>query len=231
MNAIIYSRYSPRPKDKADKCESLEVQEARCRAYSQAYRWKVIDTDIFREPEVSGKDIEHRPVLQNAIERASAKKAVLVVSSLDRLSRSVVDSIHIVDELRRAGAGLACVSQHVDTSDPSGWLMFTLQAAFAEYERLLISQRTSQGMKHRQANGQKMSKAPPYGYMVDPRDKKRIVVDDNEQRIIGVVCDFRRRGMSLRAICRSLEATGDRARGKRWHHGTIRRILEREGVR
>jgi DNA invertase Pin-like site-specific DNA recombinase len=66
---------------------------------------------------------------------------VLVVYSLSRLSRSVIDAARILEELREAGADLAVVDCQIDTSTASGKLVFNVICAIAQFESELISER------------------------------------------------------------------------------------------
>jgi DNA invertase Pin-like site-specific DNA recombinase len=70
----------------------------------------------------------------------------LVAVKLDRFSRSVPHLIEVAAELKRRGVDLKCLDQEIDTSSAMGKLFFTILAAFAEFERDLISERTRDGL-------------------------------------------------------------------------------------
>lgn len=74
---------------------------------------------------------------------------VLVAWKLDRLGRSVVDLVGLVETLKAKGAGLKILTGEgasIDTTRPEGKLIFAVFAAFAEFERELIRERTRAGM-------------------------------------------------------------------------------------
>lgn len=79
----------------------------------------------------------------------------LVVTKLDRLSRSVKNLEEIAEELDRRGVGLRALSQGIDTTTPGGRLFFHMLAAIAEFERDLIVGRTKDGLASARARGRK----------------------------------------------------------------------------
>jgi len=125
--------------------------------------------DAFEEPEVSGGRADNRPKLQAALDLACKRKATLVVYSLDRLARNVDDARAISKRLEKAGANLAILQMRVDTTTPYGKLFFTIVAAFAEFYREDIAQRTSRAMLKHQADGRRMGRLDrcPFGKMPD----------------------------------------------------------------
>ncbi|MEV4182805.1 recombinase family protein [Streptosporangium canum] len=78
---------------------------------------------------------------------------VLVFTKLDRLGRSVKMLKQVADRVQSAGAGLRALDQNIDTTTPEGRLFFHILAAFAEWERDLISARTLDGLEAARARG------------------------------------------------------------------------------
>lgn len=78
---------------------------------------------------------------------------VLVVWRLDRLGRSLANLIHVLDGLGRAGAGFQSLTESIDTTTAGGKLVFHMMGALAEFERSLISERTSAGMRAAKRRG------------------------------------------------------------------------------
>ncbi|MFI6889479.1 recombinase family protein [Streptosporangium canum] len=78
---------------------------------------------------------------------------VPVFAKLDRLGRSVKMLKQVADRVQSAGAGLRALDQNIDTTTPEGRLFFHILAAFAEWERDLISARTLDGLEAARARG------------------------------------------------------------------------------
>jgi len=236
--AIIYCRYSPRPR--AEESESIETQAARCSAYceSQGYTPIVICFDRI----LSGGRADNRPGLQQAIELACRHKAVLVVYKLDRMARNTRDALDIADVLHKGKADLASATEHIDTRSPMGKAFYAIMAVFAQLEREQTVVRTSDAMRQHQANGRRMSRLDccPYGWkpdtsgpMIPDRDDPtvmrpaRLVEDPAEQAAVERMRQEHEAGSSFREIARILDLAGAPCRGKRWSPSTIRAILAR----
>lgn len=86
-----------------------------------------------------------RLVYQQVIAKLQAGDT-LVVWDLDRAFRSTVDALLEVEKLHQRGVAFQIVNLNVDTATPSGELMYTVMAAFAQFERQTLSRRTKEGM-------------------------------------------------------------------------------------
>ena len=106
--------------------------------------------EIFLE-KITGTKI-NRPKLQEMKSRLR-KGDTVIVTRMDRLGRSTKDLLQIITEFRDRGIGLKIIDQNIDTSKPEGKLFFTIVAAFAEFERDLISARVKEGLKVARARG------------------------------------------------------------------------------
>ena len=113
--------------------------------------------EIFSEKQ-SGKSAENREQLQAALKYAR-KGDVLVITKLDRLARSMGDLWQIVRELDSKGVGFKVLDQTgMDTTTPTGKLMFNILGSIAEFERDLINARTAEGRQAAKAKGVKFGR-------------------------------------------------------------------------
>ncbi len=78
---------------------------------------------------------------------------MVVITKLDRLSRSLKDLLFMLDEFARAGVAFECITDKIETASPAGRLMMQMVGAFAEFERSLIGQRTREGLVRAKAEG------------------------------------------------------------------------------
>jgi len=90
--------------------------------------------------------------------KALREDDILVVWKLDRLGRNLKHLISIVDDLTQRKIGFKVLSGqgvNIDTTTPSGKMVFSIFAALAEFERELIKERTIAGLKSARARGRK----------------------------------------------------------------------------
>ena len=106
----------------------------------------------------SGKSAD-RPELAACLDYLRAGD-ILVVPSLDRLSRSLADLIEIVGTLRRQGIGFKSLHEALDTTTPGGRLVFHVFAALAEFIRELIVEGTREGLDAARACGVRLGRPP-----------------------------------------------------------------------
>ena len=93
-----------------------------------------------------------RPGLRDALDQLRAGDT-LVVWRLDRLGRSLKDLIARAEALRIQGVGLKSLKEAIDTDSGSGRLIFHIFGALAEFERVLIRERTQAGLQAARARG------------------------------------------------------------------------------
>ncbi|MFK4836949.1 recombinase family protein [Microbacterium sp. ZW T2_14] len=84
----------------------------------------------------------------------------LVVTRLDRMSRSAKDLLEIGEWLEKRGVDLEATEQRINTKSPEGRMFFTILAAFAQFERDLIVARTRDGLAAARARGRKGGRKP-----------------------------------------------------------------------
>ncbi|MGL5596295.1 MAG: recombinase family protein [Cetobacterium sp.] len=100
--------------------------------------------DIIYSDKVSGKDKE-RPQLKAMLQDLK-ENDIVVVKSLDRLSRSTMDLLEISKEIESKGATLKVLDKDIDTSTPIGKFFLTIIGAVAELERENIRARVMEGV-------------------------------------------------------------------------------------
>jgi DNA invertase Pin-like site-specific DNA recombinase len=152
-----------------------------------------------------------RPAIRQALEELEDGRAsVLVVSKLDRLSRSLLDFASLMDQAKRQGWQLVVLDLAIDTTTPSGSLMANVMASFAEYERQLIGQRTSAALQQKKTQGFRLGR---------PVTLDRSIAQRIDQ--------MRRDGASTPFIASTLntEAVPTARGGKQWYPSTVSAVL------
>jgi len=95
---------------------------------------------------------KERPELAKMLDRMTEGDTV-VIESLSRLGRSTKDLIELVELFNQQNVNLISLKESIDTSTPTGKLLFTLMSAIAQFERDVIADRTKEGLKSARARG------------------------------------------------------------------------------
>src|SRR3712207_5712429 len=154
--------------------ETIEIQREFLEQYRSLYELEV--AEIYEDDGVSGTiPLHERPEGRRLLEDArEGKFQTALVYKLDRLGRSLLVIVDAHDRLAEAGAALKSATEPIDTSTPSGRLIFQMLASFAEYERGTIRERTQAGL-HRAFKAGKQLGCIPYGYDVTPEGEFVVV--------------------------------------------------------
>jgi DNA invertase Pin-like site-specific DNA recombinase len=105
---------------------------------------------IFTDTVSSAKD--DRPGLTQALSFVR-EGDTLIVWKLDRLGRTMKGLILLIEELKTRGIHFKSIQDNIDTTTPAGQLFFHMNAAYAQYERDIIRERTHAGLKAARARG------------------------------------------------------------------------------
>jgi DNA invertase Pin-like site-specific DNA recombinase len=103
--------------------------------------------------------VAQRAELEAALDYAR-KGDALVVTKLDRLARSVAHLVAIGERLDAKGVSLKVLEQSIDTSTPTGRLMFNMLGSIAQFERELMLERQREGVAKAKAEGKYKGRAP-----------------------------------------------------------------------
>jgi DNA invertase Pin-like site-specific DNA recombinase len=112
---------------------------------------KKVDCQQFFTEKLSSAELI-RPQLKAAINFARSGD-IFVVWKLDRLARSLKQLINTVEEFEGRGIGFRSLTENIDTTTPSGRLIFHVFGALAEFERGIIRDRTIAGLKSARERG------------------------------------------------------------------------------
>lgn len=139
----IYCRVSTT--EQAEEGYSIGEQERLLIEYCNKNHFEVFKT--YADRGISGKDIEHRPAIQELLQDASEKKFNMVISwKINRLSRKLSDAIKIVETLERYGITYRSYSEPFESDTPAGRMQFQMMALIGEFERSTIAQNVKMGM-------------------------------------------------------------------------------------
>ena len=144
---------------------------------------------IFEDAGYSGKNTQRPALRQLLAELPAGGVSAVVVWKLDRLSRSLRDTLTMIEDIfQPAGASLVSVTESIDTSTPSGRMMLNLLASFAQLEREQDSDRVVMSHKHLARDCQYLGGHIPLGYRVD--ENKHYQLDPVRASIVRHVFDM-----------------------------------------
>jgi DNA invertase Pin-like site-specific DNA recombinase len=138
--------------------QTLENQTRELSQIAERRGWQVVET--YSDAGISGsKGRDKRPGLDRMLNDAGRRKFDIVMAwSIDRLGRSLIDLLNTVQSLEAYGVDLYLDQQNIDTTTPTGRLMFQITGAFAEFERSMIRQRVRLGLKRAKAQGKQLGR-------------------------------------------------------------------------
>lgn len=151
MKVITYSRVSTSHHD-----QKPEIQVEELRQYCKARGW-TIKEEIVDHGYSGGTD--QRPGLKRLMTLARSRQIdVVVVTKLDRMARSLRHFVAVLDEFSSLGVQFVSVKDQIDLTTASGRLMLHIVAAFSEFERSLIRERTIAGLAYAVSKGRKLGR-------------------------------------------------------------------------
>lgn len=188
----------------AEEGYSLGIQEEKLRAYVRTLVDEDVEFEVICDDGYSGGDL-NRPGIQRIIKEAEAGEIThVVVMKLDRLSRSLKDTMHLIEDIFLPN-NVAFVSlyESFDTSTPFGRAMIGILSVFAQFERENIFERTRSGMQKRvEAGFWPGGGGVPFGYDYDP--SQGILVPNDDADKVRYVYDKYLAGGSLQTIADQL---------------------------
>lgn len=189
----------------------IEAQHAAISAEAERRGWQV---EFIADEGRSGKDID-RPGIKRALALLRAGEAdALVVSKLDRLSRSLADFARLLETATKQGWGLVAIDLGIDTTTPTGELVANIMASVSRWERRMIGLRTKEGLEAARAKGVRLGRPP-------------VVALSTVESVVRL----RSEGLSYRAVADRLNDDGVPlpGGGAKWHANSVRNVEQRAG--
>ena len=236
IRCAIYTRKS-HEEGLEQEFNSLDAQREAAEAYIESQRlrgWRALP-DHYDDGGFSGGNME-RPGLQRLLADVDAGKVdVIVVYKIDRLSRSLLDFMKMIERFNQQGVSFVSVTQHFNTTDPTGRMFLGILITFAQYEREVIAERIRDKVAAAKRRGKYCGGPAILGYDVD-RERKRLRVNPEEAPLVKHI--FRRFTQlgSAKALAAELNEQGYRTKswttkkgkhrpGSPWNTGHIYRLL------
>jgi len=146
--AALYVRVSTGAQD-------TKAQESELKEYAKNRGWEV--TRVYRDT-ISGK-INSRPALDELMADCRKRKVdAVLVWKFDRFARSLRHLVTALEEFKGLGIDFISATEGVDTTVPSGELVFQIFGAIAQFERTLICERVKAGIAEARRNGKRLGR-------------------------------------------------------------------------
>lgn len=184
---------------------------------------------------ISGKDIKHRPALQELLKDAEEGKFDMVISwKINRISRKLADVLKIVDILEKNNITYKSYSEPFETDTPAGRMQFQMMALIGEFERGTISQNVKLGMMAMAKSGNwcggivlGYDVTPIVGETTGKRKKTKLTINEEEANVVRFIFQEYASGKGYKAIVNQLNKQGYRTkRGNAFGVYGIKEILK-----
>jgi DNA invertase Pin-like site-specific DNA recombinase len=150
LKIAIYARVSTK------NGQDPEMQLAELREYIRNRRWKI--TGEYVDRGISGAS-DSRPALNRLMADANRRRFdVVVVWKFDRFARSVSHLLRALETFRALGIEFISLSENIDTSTPTGKMVFIVLGSVSELERSLIGERVRAGLRNAKARGTRLGR-------------------------------------------------------------------------
>ncbi len=209
---------------------SLDAQRSKLTAFCTAMDLDLVEVHV--DAGASAKSLRKRPGLSAALaDLEEGRAGGLVVTKLDRLTRSVVDLGHLLERYFTTRFELTSIGDSLDTRSAAGRLVLNVLGSVSQWEREAIGERTREGLAELKAQGVRLG-GVALGWKrtaeVDGDGRKVWAVDPEELATAERIRSLRAAGASLRLICETLDAEGrPTKRGGRWAPQTVSQVLSR----
>jgi DNA invertase Pin-like site-specific DNA recombinase len=173
----------------------------------------------------SGGSLE-RPALQRLLaDIAAGRIDRIVVSKIDRLTRSLRDFGKLIDLFEKHNVGFVATTQNFATSNALGRLSLHILLSFAEFEREIAGERIRDKIRLSKQRGRWTGGPVPFGYR--PVDRRLVIVEPEAEIVARVFRRFAQTG-SVTLILRELQKAGVTRRGKSFDKAALYAMLKNE---
>ena len=210
---------------------SPEAQEQRLRQQAQFKGFEIVD--VLVDKGISGgKGQDERPGLRKALTMLEEDKAnTLMVTKLDRLSRSVSHGSKMIEQYFRGRYDLVVLEPEIDTTTDFGEFTANLMLNIGQLERRLISTRTAEALEYLSSQGVVLG-GRMFGWRhTEKRDASNRRIREEipkEQEAIKTMIDMRSKGETFDRIAMRMNMDAiPTALGGKWYRGTVQKIIKR----
>lgn len=220
QRCAIYTRKSAEA-PMAQEITSLQSQRAICSAYvaSQQHKgWREIPK-LYDDGGRSGANLQ-RPALQELLADIELGLIdVVLVYKLDRITRTLLDFVRLIDLFDRYGVVFVAITQNFDTSDSMGRLIRNVLLTFAQFEREIASDRIRDKKMVMKQRGLWTGGDAPIGYDLQ---RGKLVINRQEEPAVRCIFETYVEAKRLAAVHKKLIDKGFKRKVWKSQNGTVR---------
>jgi DNA invertase Pin-like site-specific DNA recombinase len=181
MRAAIYCRLSKDDGDSEGDSSSIQTQRAMLEHYCVQQGWEVVA--VYQDDGKSGTNYD-RPGWQELMAKVDADEVgTIILKSLDRMGRNYLESGVLRELFAEKGIRLIAVNDGIDTFDREDDFV-PFREIMAEYYARDTSRKIKSVIHAKGRDGKPMTCTVPYGFVKDPEDKERWLVDSEAAEVV-----------------------------------------------
>jgi len=197
---------------------SLDAQEAKTTAYCESHGY---DYQIYKDAGKSATKTRNRPAYKQMMKDIDTWDGILI-TKLDRLSRSRTDFFKAIDILRDKKKELISLGESIDTSSANGRFVLSIFASLAQMESEQLSERTRIGQREKAKQGLRIQTTKAlYGYTVHKSGTMNI--KESEAKVIRLIFKLYTEHRSMDEI--AIILNNDKSIKRKFYAKTVRQVL------
>lgn len=198
------------------------IQEAKEEAEENG--WELVD--IYADEGISGVSVKNRPQLKRLLQDCKAGKIDrVIIKSVSRLGRNVVELMEIANSLRETGVAIYFDTDKIDTSNGYDPILLSMKAIIAENESRSISENMQWSVRRRFQDGTYIQGKDPYGYYHD--DSGETHIEPYEAKVVKLIYEMALKGYGVAQIADYLNKEHYLTRSyKPWCQRSVMYILQ-----
>lgn len=217
MNAVIYARFSSSSQREASIDEQVQV----CREYSQKHECHIVD--VYSDSAISGKT-DDRPALRKLLADSTKKKfSIVVVYSIDRFGRDLVQTLLNEKRLNENGVTLLSATENF-TNDPSGRFFRNIMMSYAQFYSDELSAKIRRGMDYNAERFMYNGGGIPLGYRIN--SERHFEIDPDTAPAVQMIFQMYADGSTVSEITDVLNSQGFKtSKGVPFNKNSLHTIL------
>ena len=188
---------------------SLDAQRESAENFIKSQKsegWQILPS-CYDDGGFTGANID-RPALKKLIDDIKDGQVdCVVVYKVDRLSRSLLDFVQLLEFFEKNNVAFVSVTQAFNTNTSMGRLTLNILLSFAQFEREIISERTRDKMAAARKKGKWLGGRPILGYDING-DKRSLIVNLKEAKLVREIFELYIKERSLLTVAKILNKKG-----------------------